>query len=84
MKEPIEITYETRSPGHDDPTVVVSVRVRPTEQQIQQRTRELHLARGGKSHPLLDWLQAERELNAMLECLPESKFGIYENNKAKN
>ena len=41
---------------------VVELMIQPTERQIQQRAYELHKLRGGQSHPLLDWLQAEREL----------------------
>ena len=41
---------------------VVEPKIQPTERQIQQRAYELHKLRGGQSHPLLDWFQAEREL----------------------
>jgi Protein of unknown function (DUF2934) len=44
---------------------VVEPKIQPTERQIQQRAYELHKLRGGQSHPLLDWLQAERELKKM-------------------
>ena len=63
----------------DDLTVVVKIKIRPTERQIQQRTLELHQARGGKGHPLLDWLQADRELTAMLNGLQENKPAEREN-----
>ena len=77
MKEPSETTYETSSPGNGL-RIVVSVTIRLTERQIQQRTRELHLARGGKSHPVSDWLQADRELTAMLNGLQGHKPAVPE------
>jgi Protein of unknown function (DUF2934) len=38
-----------------------------TDEQIKCRAHEIYLVRGGKpGNPLLDWLQAEKELNADL------------------
>jgi len=70
MKEPSETTYTACSRSGAGLTAVVSVRIQ-TERQIQRRTRELYLARGGQGHPLLDWLQAERELTGLLNSLQE-------------
>ena len=48
--------------GSDDRPAVVKIKNYPTEEQIRQRAYELYKARGGRGHPLVDWLQAEREL----------------------
>ena len=38
-----------------------------TDEQIKRRAHEIYLVRGGKpGDPLLDWLQAEKELRARL------------------
>jgi len=38
-----------------------------TDEQIKRRAHEIYLVRGGKpGNPLLDWLQAEKELRARL------------------
>ena len=38
-----------------------------TDEQVKRRAHEIYLVRGGKpGNPLLDWLQAEKELNANL------------------
>jgi hypothetical protein len=33
-----------------------------TDEDIRKRAFEIHKEKGGKSHPVEDWLQAEREL----------------------
>jgi hypothetical protein len=55
--------------GNDGLTPNVNLKMGPTEKQIQQRAYELHMSRGGHGHALIDWLQAERELNANIEQL---------------
>ena len=58
-------TIKVASPrGSDDRPVVVKIKNYPTEEQIRQRACELYRARGGRGHPLIDWLRAERELIA--------------------
>ena len=61
MKKPDHIIKVATPPGNDRPAVV-KIKNCPAEEQIRQRARELYLARGGHGHPLIDWLQAEREL----------------------
>jgi hypothetical protein len=55
---------------------VVELMIQPTERQIQQRAYELHKLRGGQSHPLLDWLQAERELKKKMRLQPRNDSTI--------
>ena len=56
-------TIKVASPsGSDDRPAVVKIKNYTTEEQIRQRACELYMARGGRGHPLIDWLQAEREL----------------------
>ena len=46
----------------------------PTEEQIRRRAHEIYLTRSaGTGHSLLDWLQAEKELEAEREkpCPPD-------------
>ncbi len=44
----------------------------PTSEQIQKRAYALHMAQGGKSHPLIDWLRAENELKSELRLQMDS------------
>jgi hypothetical protein len=64
MKKQSHIIKVTSSSGNDDRPAVVKIQKYPTEEQIRQRAFELYMARGGRGHPLIDWLQAERELMA--------------------
>jgi hypothetical protein len=54
-------------PARDEsraPRTPASPRRRPTEVEVRQRAHEIWLARNGApGNPLLDWLQAERELS---------------------
>ena len=56
-----EVTTTTRA---DEPT---------TEDRIRQRAYEIYMARGGNPGQYLDdWLQAEREIEAELQRVPNS------------
>jgi hypothetical protein len=58
-------TIKVTSPsGNDGRPAVVKIKNHPTEEQIRRRARVFYMARGGRGHPLIDWLQAERELMA--------------------
>jgi len=59
------------SPDSQDSPTLSDHETHPTKKQIRQRAYELHVARGGRSDPLFDWLQAERELKAEMSCLQE-------------
>jgi hypothetical protein len=62
MKKHSHINKVATQQGSDDRPAVVKIKNYPTEEQIRQRAYELYKARGGRGHPLVDWLQAEREL----------------------
>jgi hypothetical protein len=64
MKKHNHIIKVATPPGSNDRPAVVKITHYPTEEQIRQRAHELYMARGGRGHPLIDWLQAERELMA--------------------
>ena len=64
MKKQSHIVKVTSPSGNDGRPEVVKIKNYPTEEQIGQRARVLYMARGGRGHPLIDWLQAERELMA--------------------
>jgi len=67
MKHQTKTIEISTSPSGPDLTTAVKVSVNPTEEQIRQRARALHMvrmARGENGHPLIDWLQAENELRA--------------------
>lgn len=67
--------------GNDGLTPNVNLKIGPTEKQIQQRAYELHMSRSGQGHALIDWLQAERELNANLEQLPQNNPSALKNHQ---
>jgi hypothetical protein len=48
----------------------------PTPEQIRQRAYEIHKARGGQGHPLIDWLQAEHELKVEMSRLQEDNPAV--------
>jgi hypothetical protein len=62
MKKQSHIIKVASPSGNDDHPAVIKIKNHPTEEQIRQRAWVLYLARGGRGHPLVDWLQAEREL----------------------
>jgi len=64
MKEKTKTINVSAPPSDQDLTTSVKVRIHPTEEQIRQRAYEIHKARGGNSHPLIAWLQADNELKA--------------------
>jgi hypothetical protein len=64
MKKHHHIIKVATPPGSDDRPAAVKIKKYPTEEQIRQRACELYMARGGRGHPLIDWLRAERELMA--------------------
>jgi hypothetical protein len=64
MKKQSHIIKVTSPSGNDGRPALVKIKHYPTEEQIGQRARVLYMARGGRGHPLIDWLQAERELMA--------------------
>jgi len=62
MKKHNQINEAATPASSADLPAVVKVKNYPTEDQIRRRARELYMAHGGRGHPLIDWLRAEREL----------------------
>ena len=64
MKKQSHVIKVASPTGNDVHPAAVKIKNCSTEQQIRQRASVLYMARGGRGHPLIDWLQAERELMA--------------------
>jgi Protein of unknown function (DUF2934) len=81
MKKPITTAKIAGSQSSIEPAPFVNLQIAPTEKQIQQRAYELHMSRGGQGHALIDWLQAESELNANMKQLQQNNSAALKNHQ---
>ena len=73
MKKPSRASKTGSPQANGEAAAPAKTKSNPTEKQIRERAYELHILRGGLSHPLVNWLQAEQELKAAMILMAEDK-----------
>jgi hypothetical protein len=66
MEKQSKIVNNAVQQGSDDHMAKGKHKAQSIEERIRQRARVIHLAQGGKGHPLTAWLEAEYEIKAIL------------------